>query len=444
MIETASNFQSRLEELKAEQTARLTDVAAFRKQVAVAQRRLDKAQAEDKQLERAFRKEFSEAGDNLDHLLTLFKRRDEPQAHRTLHPHHAHTGSMAQQCAAGATASVGTSATAAGATTLTATATAGAGQTLPSSSSGEGPALTGSVTATRQVERQSSRLQQAGGNSKRSSRATSANDRKDAATAAVDGDSKDVKDANAAAERSSRRNSRGSSAGLDRLDLKQSSGETSSATAGADSKQATRIQDITEEDGQSFNPFSEHDALAAKAAAAPAVPRLEPLTILDLPTTGTSISHALFAKLQEWRQTKFARELEAKSAATALGELQAHLTALERDSEAVQDKMKALLARKVAFEEERGGLALNTELMLRLQQGLVEIEHAPVATDLGDCLMIERGAVHELNREVRAAAADNIATMVDVRGERRSIAVKEWCARLTPLGSSITSTGSGR
>jgi hypothetical protein len=146
----------------------------------------------------------------------------------------------------------------------------------------------------------------------------------------------------------------------------------------------------------SLNPFAEVDA---KEESTPIIGHslaMEQLEDKDLPSI--DFSKSLWAKLQQWRYDKFARELELKAQAQMLDDMKKHHSELDATFEAVQQQMTRLRARKDAFDEKRLDVSLNTELSLRLQQGLVEIEDAPVVNDMGDSQLIDRSIVLQLNR----------------------------------------------
>jgi hypothetical protein len=108
-------------------------------------------------------------------------------------------------------------------------------------------------------------------------------------------------------------------------------------------------------------------------------------------------------------------------------ELHRAQTFLENNqSEALTLAARDLQLRKTGFDDTRASMTLNTEMILRLNQGLVEITESPIVTDLVDCIMIDRGWLDVLNARILAIAGENVSVLREMQKFRRGIRSKQW------------------
>jgi hypothetical protein len=102
----------------------------------------------------------------------------------------------------------------------------------------------------------------------------------------------------------------------------------------------------------------------------------------------------------ERRRLHIDKELEIKKLSSKHYEMQKHLGYLQSVDVAVANEIASLTSKRYSMIAEQAAVALNTELMLRIRQGQVEIEEAPVVTDLKDCEMLDRSIVEGLNEAI--------------------------------------------
>lgn len=110
-----------------------------------------------------------------------------------------------------------------------------------------------------------------------------------------------------------------------------------------------------------------------------------------------------------------------------------HLIALQSACTAITDEISALESRHSEVQENRARLELNTEVMVKTLQGMVEIEEAPVVTDLKDCEMIDQSIVEQLNKLIRASGKEKVDILKDIMVSRSAITLLKWTKKKLSL-----------
>ena len=93
-----------------------------------------------------------------------------------------------------------------------------------------------------------------------------------------------------------------------------------------------------------------------------------------------------------------AKEASQKQQISLIAEMQKRKDLLDANTEAVSTQIKNVLKQQEEFEQSRIQLMLDTEVLLKLEQGLVEIEESPVVTDLQNCQFLTKHVVCTLRR----------------------------------------------
>jgi len=110
-----------------------------------------------------------------------------------------------------------------------------------------------------------------------------------------------------------------------------------------------------------------------------------------------------------------------------------HLVALQSAEKAIVDEVAGLETRFDEVQENRARLELNTEVMVKTLQGMVEIEEAPVVTDLKDCEMIDQSIVEELNKLIRKSGKEKVDILKDIMVSRSAITLLKWTKKKLSL-----------
>ena len=90
------------------------------------------------------------------------------------------------------------------------------------------------------------------------------------------------------------------------------------------------------------------------------------------------------------RKQKVEKEQELRKLTKLLAEMGEHKASLTQQSEFAAKQLRQLLSKKAEFDSNRLSMRLNAEVLVKIQQGMVEINESPVVTDLGECGMMHR------------------------------------------------------
>lgn len=114
-------------------------------------------------------------------------------------------------------------------------------------------------------------------------------------------------------------------------------------------------------------------------------------------------------------------------------DMERHLFNIQSRAKAIGEEIQMLEDRARTVQEGRKRLALNTEVMVKTEQGKVEIEESPVVTDLKDCEMIKRRQVSEVNVEIRKSGAEKVEILKQTMGLNSQIKRLEWTKKKLSL-----------
>ena len=99
---------------------------------------------------------------------------------------------------------------------------------------------------------------------------------------------------------------------------------------------------------------------------------------------------ATWETLQQRRKQKIEKELEYARLGRLVAEMTVHKDKLATQSEHATKQLKDVLNKKLDFDNCRLPMQLNAELLVKIEQGMVEVNESPVVNDLGECAMMNR------------------------------------------------------
>jgi WD40 repeat protein len=160
------------------------------------------------------------------------------------------------------------------------------------------------------------------------------------------------------------------------------------------------------------------DALAAKALV------YAPLTPADMPSPDFDM--LVWLRLLKRRQAKIRGEWALRQQGQLVVLMQQHLTDAEAAASGRGTHAAALAERRYAFARRRRALRLNTELLLCMRQGLVEVDESPVVTDQLASELVPRRTVEVLNDAIGATGSENVAVLRQMMASRNTITSLAW------------------
>ena len=167
-------------------------------------------------------------------------------------------------------------------------------------------------------------------------------------------------------------------------------------------------------------------------AAGPNPSLLEEVKYMDVPKPD-NLDDEFWYSLLERRQEIVEREREVKRFNYRLQELSAHLKHTHDLSTAIANEIRSLSIYHGNLVEARSLFALNAQILLRIQQGQVEIDESPVVSDLREVEMMDRTSVEELNAVIKKSGQEKVEILRDTTVSRTAINILEWTRKKLQL-----------
>lgn len=222
-------------------------------------------------------------------------------------------------------------------------------------------------------------------------------------------------------------------------DMRRSGRDGSVAGSGAAAVRSKRRKGDSEEDAGdgTMNPYPSdllqhlqhlYTAHAASIAPGPNPQLLEDVKYLELDDRDKpeSVSMDLWYALLDRRAEYIEKERDMRRYHYKLQEMAMHLQHLRDMDVALNNELRHLAHYHQQLLDARTLFSLNTELMVRIQQGQVELNESPVVTDLAECEMIDRSWVEQLNAVIRTHGSEKVAILKDTTVSRTAINLLEW------------------
>jgi len=166
----------------------------------------------------------------------------------------------------------------------------------------------------------------------------------------------------------------------------------------------------------------------SSVAAGPPVSLLEDVRYLDLDARDKpdALDADLWDALLQRRAAWIDSERALRQQSYRMHEMALHLQHLHDASRAMASERRALQAYRGNLFEARLLFSLNSEVLLHLSQGAVELASAPVVSDLSECFMLDRRSVEALNTVIQRAGAEKVAILRDTTVSRTAINLLDW------------------
>jgi len=149
----------------------------------------------------------------------------------------------------------------------------------------------------------------------------------------------------------------------------------------------------------------------------------DPTVEMEMPE---EMDEDVWERFLQRRQAQIDKENQVKEAAKKHYDIQRHLVHLQNVENALKTELHALQTKRNELVSEVAKQALDTEIMLKIRQGQVEIEESPVVTDLKDCEMIQKFNVEDLNKVIQKYGGEKIDVLKDISVSRTAINILKW------------------
>lgn len=138
------------------------------------------------------------------------------------------------------------------------------------------------------------------------------------------------------------------------------------------------------------------------------------------------LDEEIWNRFLQRRQQQIDKEYQVKQAAKKHYDMQRHLLHLQNVDQAIGQEIRNFFDKRIELAASLVKQALDTEIMLKIRQGQVEIEESPVVTDLKDCEMIEMHIVDDLNQVIRKFGKEKVDVLKDISVSRTAINLLKW------------------
>eukprot|EP01083_Nonionella_stella_P223307 795999_1 len=155
-----------------------------------------------------------------------------------------------------------------------------------------------------------------------------------------------------------------------------------------------------------------------------------PIDDSDMPD---DIPRVVWDRFVEKKYEKMQKEIELNTTATVYNRMQEELDRLAAVDKHLHNEISNILRELTELQTVRESFALNSELVLSVKQGQVEVEEAPVVTDLKPCEMVGREVIVELNSKIENVGEEKVGVLKDIKEFRKGINMLLWKSRRLDL-----------
>lgn len=161
----------------------------------------------------------------------------------------------------------------------------------------------------------------------------------------------------------------------------------------------------------------------------PPMPSKE-LTEGDLPS---GLPPLLADRLINDRKKKLEIEKQIPQLQKHIKEVEIHKKWVEKKCQNMQEKLREVIIELRSKEEENIKQKYNTELLLKLKQGIVEVPQQPVVTDYSDAILIHNKVVKDKNDKIKEIGEGKVKTLEEIAKFKIDLAKVQWREELLKL-----------
>ena len=146
----------------------------------------------------------------------------------------------------------------------------------------------------------------------------------------------------------------------------------------------------------------------------------------SIPAKPAEIDELVMERVLEIRSKKIRSEINLRKATAVLDEAKKAWQDAVKRSEMVKKQIANLTSLLSQTRKQQTFTAMNLEMMLKLKQGQIEVEQAPVTTRYDDAVLIESRIVESFNAEIRSLSKDKAGILEEIKETKKQIAKKMW------------------
>lgn len=145
------------------------------------------------------------------------------------------------------------------------------------------------------------------------------------------------------------------------------------------------------------------------------------------------IPPAVWSRLMDRRQQRMDLEIESSIQAARVAETHERLTQLEAQISSLKQKASRVGEEKANSLASWKKRAIDSEVLVYIPHGLIEVEEGPIITDSSDAILINRDEVQKWNGYIFKDADNRITTLTDMYRVSRDIDMLAWKAQRAQL-----------
>jgi len=145
------------------------------------------------------------------------------------------------------------------------------------------------------------------------------------------------------------------------------------------------------------------------------------------------MSFQIWTKFIELRKLKILKDKEIANVSQQIASMQDEVNALKSNQRIIQESIEEIENGKQVFLARRQKYKLDTELFFCCAQGQVEVQEAPVVTDMRQSVLVDRAVIEALNNIILDAGKEQIERLNEIKKFRRGINLLNWRAKVLDL-----------
>jgi WD40 repeat protein len=159
------------------------------------------------------------------------------------------------------------------------------------------------------------------------------------------------------------------------------------------------------------------------------IPLLNPLLMdMDCPE-GFVVDQFSWSKLQELRNARIEKEIEAKLLAIEQSEVRSKIIQLEQEETSLNNQFNDTRQLRDSTVSQLQNVETNLDIMVSLLQGQDEVDYDAVATDYTNALLFPVDVVSKYNARIKELGGEKISILAKTKIFRRKINLISWEAR---------------
>ncbi|KAH3766602.1 cilia- and flagella-associated protein 43 [Pelomyxa schiedti] len=155
------------------------------------------------------------------------------------------------------------------------------------------------------------------------------------------------------------------------------------------------------------------------------IPPIEELYLEDVDKPD-SMDNESWQELLSLRDKKIKSEIELAQAVGTLKQAEESLAAAEIKNNQIKQTLDCTLSEMLKFKKQSLWSTENTEMILSLRQGQVEVDDSNVCGNFDDYLLMDMSPISDLNQHIRTLSSKKVKLLTKFMGVKHNIATLKW------------------